>query len=361
MKSNTYCVIMAGGVGSRFWPISRTSSPKQFLDILGTGKTLLQQTFERFRPICPLENMLVVTSKEYVPLVLEQLPELTPRQILSEPFRRNTAPCIALANAHIKKRNPEAMVVVTPSDHLILQEEKFRMTVSKGVQFAADHEVLLTLGIKPHKPETQYGYIQVTQQAFPEYPAFYKVKTFTEKPNQEMASLFYETGEFFWNSGVFIWSVKSIEKAYAKYLPLMKRQFEHYFAHIQADDEHPVLEKTYMECEQISIDYGLMEKADNVFVQLTDVGWSDLGTWESLYERSPKDEDGNVTINGKSLLMDTRNCIIHLPHDKVCVVEGLDNYLVVESKNALLICPKNNQHKIRQFSTQVKTDLGMED
>ena len=361
MKSATYCVIMAGGIGSRFWPISRTKSPKQFLDILGTGKTLLQTTYERFRPICPVENFIIVTSKEYTHIVREQLPEIGDEQILSEPFRRNTAPCIAYANAVIRKKNPNAVIVVTPSDHLITNESMLRENIATGLEFAKTHDVLLTLGIKPHKPETGYGYIQIKKQMHKNYPMIYRVKTFTEKPDLEMATIFFESGEFFWNSGIFIWSLKSIEKAYSKHLQTVSLPLEEFSAHIGTTQEAKMLEKAYCECENISIDYGIMEKAENVFVELTNFGWSDLGTWGSLYEFSEKDTHGNVTLTGQSMLYDTKNCIIHRPDKKVCVVQGLNDYIIVESQNALLICPKESEQQIRQFSSDVKTELGFDE
>ena len=361
MKSATYCVIMAGGIGSRFWPISRTKSPKQFLDILGTGRTLLQSTFDRFKPICPIENFIIVTSKEYTSIVREQLPEISAEQILSEPFRRNTAPCIAYANAIIRQKNPDALVVVTPSDHLITDEQLLRENVITGIEFAQTHDALLTLGIKPHKAETGYGYIQKGKQIHKSYPMINRVKTFTEKPNLEMAKIFFESGEFFWNAGIFIWSLKSIEKAFAKHLKSIKVAIDDFAPYINTEEEAKMLEKAYCECENISIDYGIMEKAENVFVELTHFGWSDLGTWGSLYEFSEKDNQGNVTLTGQSMLYDTKNCIIHIPETKVCVVQGLNDYIIVESQNALLICPKDNEQQIRQFSSDVKTELGIDD
>lgn len=361
MTSATYCVIMAGGIGSRFWPISRTKSPKQFLDILGTGRTLLQATFDRFKPICSLENFIIVTSKEYTNLVREQLPEISSDQILSEPFRRNTAPCIAYANTIIRRKNPDALVVVTPSDHLITDEQQLRRNIITGIEFAQTHDALLTLGIKPHKAETGYGYIQIGKQIHKNFPLINRVKTFTEKPNQEMATIFFESGEFFWNAGIFVWSLKSIDKAFNKHLKSIKTQFDDFAAHLGSSQEAMMLEKAYCECENISIDYGVMEKADNVFMEITHFGWSDLGTWGSLYEYSKKDHDGNVTLAGQSMLYNTHNCIIHIPEKKVCVIQGLNDYIIVESQNALLICPKDNEQQIRQFSSDVKSELGIDD
>lgn len=360
MKSETFCVIMAGGIGSRFWPVSRNKAPKQFLDILGVGRTLLQQTFDRFEPLCPLENILVVTNREYASLVKEQLPKLKDNQILAEPFRKNTAPCIAFANTVIKKRNPNATIIVTPADHIITGESKLHESIKTGLEFASNNDALLTLGIKPHKPETGYGYIQIGKQIHKEFPSISRVKTFTEKPNEEMATIFFESGEFFWNSGIFIWSLSSIEHAFKKHLPEINILFTSIDKSPEANNQQ-ILEKTYTECENISIDYGIMEKADNVFVEITNFGWSDLGTWSSLHEASEKDANSNVTVNGKSILYDSSNCIIHIPKDKVCVVEGLSDYIIVESGNAIMICPRGSEQRIRQFSTDVKTELGIED
>ncbi len=358
MKQDTYCVIMAGGVGSRFWPISRTANPKQFLDILGTGKTLIQQTFERFKPICPVENFLIVTSDEYKEIVLEQLPELSVEQILLEPLRRNTAPCIAYANTIIKIKTKNAKIVVTPADHLIMNEELFRTNITTGLTFVDQNDALLTLGIKPHKPETGYGYIQLGKKVGNDFPNFNKVKTFTEKPNLDMAKVFVESGEFFWNSGIFLWSLNSIVDSFNSHLSEVQSLFDKLEPHIGTNSEQKELSDTYMECKNISIDYGVMEKANNVFVQTADFGWSDLGTWSSLHEYSEKDKNNNARINGKVLLYDSKDCIVHAPAEKRVVIQGLENYIVVESKNALLICPMENEQQIRQFTADVKTEFG---
>jgi mannose-1-phosphate guanylyltransferase len=350
MKTNTFCVIMAGGIGSRFWPLSKTSTPKQFLDILGTGKSLLRQTFERFAPLCPTQNIIVVTSDEYKDKVLEQIPEISQEQVLTEPFRRNTAPCIAYANKWIEDRNPEANIVVTPADHLIINESEFHKAIEQGISFVGDNEVLLTLGIKPHRPETGYGYIQVGADN-EESNSFKKVKTFTEKPNTDLARVFFESGEFFWNSGIFLWSVKSINKAFDHHLKEVKQLFDPLKTFPETD--HRRIEEVYAECKNISIDYGIMEKAENVFVQTVNFGWSDLGTWSSLYEYSAQDKEGNAIINGKTLLYETDGSIINVPKEKIAVVQGLSNYIVVDSGDALLICPKENEQQIRQFTTDV--------
>jgi mannose-1-phosphate guanylyltransferase len=357
MKTNTFCVIMAGGIGSRFWPLSKTDSPKQFLDILGTGKSLLRQTFERFVPICPTENIIVVTSGNYSNMVLEQLPELTPEQVLTEPFRRNTAPCIAFANKWIEERNPDANIVVTPADHLIINESEFHKAINQGLEFISSNDALLTLGIKPHRPETGYGYIQTGMDS-ESSSAFKKVKTFTEKPNAELAKVFFESGEFFWNSGIFLWSLKTINTSFDNHLKEVKQLFDPLQTHSSIDKKQ--ITDVYAECKNISIDYGIMEKADNVYVQTVNFGWSDLGTWSSLYEYSAQDKEGNALIKGKTLLYDTEGSVINVPSDKIAVIQGLSNYIVVDSGDALLICPKENEQQIRQFTNDIKTEFGQE-
>lgn len=358
MKTNTFCVIMAGGIGSRFWPLSKSSSPKQFLDILGTGKTLLQQTFDRFSPLCPTENIIVVTSGDYSDMVLEQLPELKPEQVLTEPFRRNTAPCIAFANKWIEERNPDANIVVTPADHLIINESEFHKAIRQGLDFVDTNDALLTLGIKPHRPETGYGYIQSETDDKEESSHFKKVKTFTEKPNADLARVFFESGEFYWNSGIFIWSLQAINKAFNNHLGEVKQLFDPLETLPKTDSKQIV--EIYAECKNISIDYGIMEKAENVFVETVNFGWSDLGTWSSLYEYSAQDKQGNAVINGQTLLYETSGSIINVPKEKVAVIQGLSDYIVIDSGDSLLICPKQNEQQIRQFTTDIKTEFGRE-
>jgi mannose-1-phosphate guanylyltransferase len=358
MKKDTYCVIMAGGVGSRFWPLSKSSTPKQFLDILGTGKSLLRQTFDRFTPLCPKENFLIVTSAEYADQVLEQLPELQEEQVLKEPFRRNTAPCIAYANAWIRTRNTNAHIVVTPADHLIINESAFIQSIEDGLQFVKNNDALLTLGIKPHRPETGYGYIQIGNETEVSHPGFNKVKTFTEKPNAELAKVFFESGEFFWNSGIFIWTLKAIDKAFKSKLPEVQNLFLKLDGEIGTINEQKALNNTYVDCKNISIDYGVMEKADNVYVQTVSFGWSDLGTWTSLYEYSAQDKASNAIISGKVLLYDTEQSVVNIPGKKVAIIQGLKDYIVVDSGDALLICPKSNEQQIRQFTTDIKAEFG---
>ncbi len=355
--NNRYCVIMAGGIGSRFWPLSRQETPKQFLDILGTGRTLIQQTFDRFSNICPAENFLVVTSLEYKEIVLEQLPLLKPNQVLTEPYRRNTAPCIAYANAWINKQNPNASIIVTPADHLILKQQDFESSIRKGVEFVEETDALLTLGIKPHRPETGYGYIQINDDSKKILGEIEPVKTFTEKPNLELAKVFFESGEFFWNSGIFIWTLKSINDAFDKYLSEVKCLFDSIYDKIDTELEQESIKNIYTDCKNISIDYGIMEKASNVYVLTADVGWSDLGTWSSLYEHSSKDESNNAINTGKVLTYDSTNCIVNIPNNTKAVIQGLNDYIIAESNNCLLICPKENEQLIRQFTADIASQF----
>jgi mannose-1-phosphate guanylyltransferase len=353
-NSNNYCVIMAGGIGSRFWPLSTSEKPKQFLDILGIGRTLLQLTFDRFVKIVPRENFLVVTSESYKDLVLSQLPSLHLSQVLSEPLRRNTAPCIAYATYKILNRCPDANIIVAPSDHLIVKEDYFLNEIEKGLNFVTGKDSLLTLGIHPNTPETGYGYIQVAEKiVYEEFENLFRVKTFTEKPDRKMAEIFVETGEFYWNSGIFIWSVSAIQKALAKHLPEVSVLFKKGIKFLDTPDEGHFINKTYAECPNISIDYGVMEKADNVYVLCSDFGWSDLGTWGSLYENHNLDNKANAVSGEKIFLYDTTNCIINMPKNKIAVIQGLTNYIVVESDNTLLICKKEDEQQIRQFVADV--------
>ncbi len=357
--NNNYCVIMAGGIGSRFWPISKTAKPKQFLDILGTGRTFIQQTYDRFRKIIPKENFYVVTSVDYKDLVMEQLPELSENQVLAEPLRRNTAPCVAYACYKIKKINSEANVIVAPSDHLILKEDEFLEQISNGLGFVSENPVLLTLGITPSRPETGYGYIQIDSSSEEmKQKNLRKVKTFTEKPDLKMAELFVSSGEFFWNSGIFIWSLKTILNAFDQYLEDVSSLFRKGEKLYGTPDEGAFLNKTYSECQNISIDYGIMEKANNVYVLCSDFGWSDLGTWGALYESKEKDKNYN-SVNGERVMTyNTTNCIVDFPDDKLVVLQGLDGYVVVESEGTLLVCRMEDEQQIRQFVTDVRLNMG---
>jgi mannose-1-phosphate guanylyltransferase len=360
MDKNNFCVIMAGGVGSRFWPISTMNKPKQFLDILNTGRTFLQQTYDRFVNICPIENIYIVTNVSYRDLVISQLPELLPENILLEPLRKNTAPCIAYANFRIKQVNPDANIVVAPSDHVILKEAEFIRVINEGLEFTKNNPALLTLGIKPNKPETGYGYIQVNNEISVYGRNINKVKTFTEKPDYEMAKFFVESGEFFWNSGIFLWSLRSISNAFENYLPDVNVLFQENQGDIGTNGEENVIKKIYAECKNISIDYGIMEKAENVYVLCSDFGWSDLGTWGSLYEIEPKNEDGNVIGNNNVFTYETKNCIINLPKQKLVVTQGLENLIVVESDDILLICKMQDEQQLRFIVNDVKIKKGEE-
>jgi len=350
---------MAGGIGSRFWPMSKTSRPKQFLDILGTGRTLLQQTYDRLIRICPKENIFVVTHESYKQLVEEQLPELVEGRILCEPVRKNTAPCIAYASYKIASINPEANIVVAPSDHLILKEDTFLKAIKSCFKKAKKEDCLVTLGVKPSRPDTGYGYIQFKESEVKETdPRIKKVKTFTEKPDLEMARFFLQSGDFLWNSGIFIWNVQSILSALDKYLPDLSGIFKEGLDKYNTDLEESFIKKAYTECKNISIDYGVMEKANNVYVRSSVIGWSDLGTWGSLYQHIPKDEEKNAVIGKNVMLYDSSNCIVNVPNDKLVVLQGLTDYIVVQSDNALLVCRKEDEQQIREFVNDVKRDKG---
>ena len=353
MANNQYCIIMAGGIGSRFWPKSRQTMPKQFLDILGTGKSFIRHTFERFAKLIPAENFLVVTNRKYKELVLEHIPELKESQILCEPIGRNTAPCIAYAAYTLQKLNPEAKMVVTPADHLILGEEEFRAIIGECMAFAIERNALVTVGIKPTRPDTGYGYIQVSDNQ-----PLSKVKCFTEKPNLELAQTFIRCGEFFWNSGIFIWSVKSIIEAFEKYLPEHHALFSALQPALGTDKEAAAVEQVFSECRAISIDYGVMEKADNVYVRCGEFGWSDVGTWGSVYQHSRKDRYANAVPSEGCYLYDTRSSIVQLPKDKIAVISGLKEYIVVDTEDVLMICPRSEEQSIKKFIDEVKFHNG---
>lgn len=356
---NNYCVIMAGGVGTRFWPMSKTSRPKQFIDVLGTGKTLIQMTFDRFTNVCPPENILVVTNEIYKDLILEQLPQMKENQVLCEPSRRNTAPCIAYANYKIKEENPEAIVVVAPSDHIILKEDEFVRDIKVAMKAAANNDWLVTLGIKPSRPDTGYGYIQyIDDPVYTNDERLFKVKTFTEKPTLEIAKSFIDSGDFLWNSGIFIWSLKSIMSAFEQHLDDVDNLFKQGEGKYSTQEEKNFIESTYAVCKNISIDYGIMEKANNVYTLAVDFGWSDLGTWGSLYTIRDKDEDQNAVVGNNVLLYNTKNCIVNVPKDKLVVLQGLDDFIVVEDDNTLLVCRKEDEQQIRQFVNDVKVEKG---
>lgn len=342
---NNYCIIMAGGVGSRFWPFSRNDRPKQFLDFFGTGRSLLQLTFDRLRHLVPAENILIVSNVIYKDLILEQLPEIKADQVLLEPNRRNTAPCIAYAVNRIKAMTDKANIIVAPSDHLILKENDFLDTLRAGLDFIEKNDNLLTLGIKPSRPETGYGYIQIDEGD----TNLRRVKTFTEKPNAELAQIFYETGEFFWNSGIFLWNLQTITKAFDELLPEVSNKFTAGNDVFNTEKEQEFIDQMYQSCPNISIDYGIMEKAANVYVLCSDFGWTDLGTWGSLYEMSDKDENRNVSLKCKTAFYESEENIVVLPSEKLAVIQDLKGYIVAESDNVLLICKLEDEQRIRQF------------
>lgn len=359
MNKNNYCVIMAGGVGSRFWPLSRSVKPKQFLDILGVGRTLIQQTFDRFQTICPVENFIIVTTKEYVNIVKEQLPDIPEKNILSEPARRNTAPCITYAAYKIRKRNPSANMIVTPADHLVINTDIFRQKIKQGIQFITQTPALLTIGIKPTRPETGYGYIQIHNNYNEISNDIVEVKMFTEKPNKKMAKLFADSGEFVWNSGIFIWSVKSILSAMFKFLPDINVLFDNPPVY-DTEKEKNFIADVYNKIANISIDYGIMEKAKNVYVIPAEFGWSDLGTWGALYDYMEKDENNNVIVGKNVLMYNTNNSIIDVSNEKLVVVHGIKNAIIAESDNLLLISSLNNEQKIRNIVNDIKVEKGEE-
>jgi mannose-1-phosphate guanylyltransferase len=346
---------MAGGVGSRFWPMSRTAHPKQFLDILGTGQTLLQQTYNRFVRLCPKENIFIVTNDSYIDLVKEQIKGISPENILSEPARKNTAPCVAYASYKINKINPNALIVVAPSDHLITKEDTFIKAIKACYVKAASEDCLVTLGIRPSRPDTGYGYIQFIESAVKEKDKrIKKVKTFTEKPDLDMAKFFLQSGDFLWNSGIFIWSVKSVINAFDKHSHEMHTVFNEGNEFYNTPKESEFIAKAYSNCKNISIDYAIMEKAENVYVRSSIIGWSDLGTWGSLYDHIKHDSDENAVVGKNVMVYDSKNCIVNVPKDKLVVMQGLDGYIVVESDGILLICRKEDEQQIRTFVNDAK-------
>lgn len=347
---------MAGGTGTRFWPLSTRKKPKQFLDILGVGKTLLQQTYERCKKISPVENILVVTNERYKGLTAEQLPELKEYQILLEPEKKNTAPCIAYANYKIESINPNANIVVLPSDHLITKEEEFVRIIKEGFQFTEQNDALLTLGITPHRPETGYGYIQIGEQL--DNSNIYKVKTFTEKPNKDLAQKFYESGEYYWNSGIFIWSLDAIKKAFHEHLSDIDSLFSKGMGIYNTKKETDFISKVYFETRSISIDYGVMEKSQNVYVYTAEFGWADLGTWGSLHEFLDTDEQGN-SVSGENVMLDNvEDSIVKFPDEKVAVIKGLKGYIIVDSEDKLLIYKKSDEQEIKDIVETIKKEKG---
>lgn len=356
-RDSKFCVIMCGGIGSRFWPFSRNAMPKQFIDFFGTGRSLLQMTADRVRPIVPVENIFLVTNKKYADIIHTQLPDIPVENILLEPARRNTAPCICWAANHIAALHPEATIMTLPSDHLVMKEKEFIDTMNDGLDFVARNDALLTLGIYPTKPQTGYGYIQLGKAA-PNWPGIRKVKSFTEKPDLEMAKFFIESGEFFWNSGIFLWKVSSILKAFDKYDPETAAIFAPGKSLYGTDGEMNFINEVFPNAPNNSIDYAVMEKADNVYVKTVDLGWSDLGNWSALYDISPRNADNNVTQNCNILTLDSKNNVFAVKGDKVVAAVGLEGYIVADTPNALLICPMSEEQKIRQLVNDISNRYG---
>ena len=355
-QGSKYVAIMAGGIGSRFWPMSRTKFPKQFLDILGTGRTLIQQTYDRYNKVVDAENIFVITSEEYIPIVKQQLPDLPPENILGEPFRKNTAPCIAYISFKLLQKDPEACMVVAPSDNLVLDNEEFVKIVDKGFDFVCHINSFVTLGMKPTYPNTGYGYIQ--HESLEAAPGVFKVKTFTEKPNLELAQTFIESGDFLWNAGIFIWKVKNVLSAFEKFLPEMYEVFAAEKEKFNTPEEKAAIEHIYPMCTNISIDFGIMEKADNVYVIPASFGWSDLGTWNSAWDSMEKDEQENAVAGKHVLLMDANRCVVHVPNKKLVVLQGLDDYIVADTEDVLLVCKKEKEQDIKEFVAEIKRNKG---
>ena len=353
MNNNTFCVIMAGGVGTRFWPMSRRNMPKQFLDILGTGKSFIRSTYERFLPLVERENFLVVTNRAYRDLVLEHIPELSPEQVLCEPIGRNTAPAIAYAAHTLRKRCANARMIVTPSDHLILNEADFQVAIKECLEFVSEHDALMTVGIEPTRPDTGYGYLQKSDAQ-----TISRVKCFTEKPALEIAQAFVDCGEFVWNSGLFVWSIDSIMRAFERYLPEHHALFSAAADSLGTERETAAIEQVYTDSKSISIDYGIMEKADNVYVRCSDFGWSDVGTWGSVYQLSQKDRHENMCTHDGCYTYDTRKSIVSVPEGKVAVIKGLHEYIVVDTEDVLLVCPRSDEQSIKKYIDDVRFDKG---
>lgn len=356
MNKHNYVAIMAGGIGSRFWPMSRTSYPKQFLDILHTGRTLIQQTFDRYCKIVPPENIFIVTSQEYTAIVKKQLPQLNEENILSEPSRKNTAPCIAYVSFKLFQKDAEANLIIAPADHLILEPDEFVKTATKALNFVSHINALVTLGIKPTYPNTGYGYIQ--HDSLQAAEDVFKVKTFTEKPNRDLAKTFIASGDFLWNAGIFFWKAKNIITAFEKHLPEIYDVFVAEQDNFNTEREAAAIEQIYPQCTTISIDFGVLEKADNVYVIPASFGWSDLGTWNSAWDSMNKDYLGNAVAGKKVMVMDATRCMVHVPDNKLVVLQGLDDFIVVDTKDVLLICKKENEQDIKEYLAEVKRNIG---
>ena len=350
-NNHNHIVIMAGGVGSRIWPMSVENKPKQFIDVLGVGRSLLQLTYDRFKGLCPNENVWIVTNKKYDAWIKEQLPEVPAENILLEPCRRNTAPCIAYVSWHIKAKDPKANLVITPSDHIVMDTAEFRRVITQCLKFTSETDAILTLGMKPNRPETAYGYIQADlSSSSPRNKEIFRIDTFREKPDLQTAQKYIQQNNFFWNAGIFIWSVSTIVNAFRIYSPAISKIFENMLSIYGTDKEQEMIDLHYPECENISVDYAIMEKAEEIFVCPANFGWSDLGSWSSLYMHTRHDLYGNSLIGPDINVYDTHNCMIHTTQEKKVVIQGLDDYIVAEKDNLLLICKISEEQRIRQFS-----------
>lgn len=355
MSKHTYIAIMAGGVGSRFWPGSREARPKQFLDMLGTGKSLLQLTVERFLPICPASHIFIVTNAMYKDLVKEQLPDFSDNQILCEPSRNNTAPCVCYTAMKLADLDPEANFVIAPSDHIVLKEQAFLDKISLALDFAANNNALLTLGIQPSRPDTGYGYIQMESEA---EAGIYKVKRFAEKPDTDTARAFLETGEYLWNAGIFIWNVRSILEAFQQHAPDIFECLANGNGRWNSAEEQPFIDTYYPTTRNVAVDVAIMEQATNVYTIPAEFGWSDLGTWASLHLELPKDAHGNSLVGGETLPIDTTDCLVRTPPGKLTVLKDLHDYIVVDEGDVLLVYPKSKEQEIKQVTALVKKETG---
>jgi len=356
MKNNQYVAIMAGGIGSRFWPMSRTRYPKQFLDILGIGRTLIQQSYDRYSKVVPPANVYVVTSHEYVDIVKAQLPELPASNILAEPSRKNTAACIAYIAFHLQAKDPDAVMIAAPADHLVTETEQFIETASKALDFVESINSLVTIGIKPTHPNTGYGYIQ--HEMMQAAPDVFKVKTFTEKPSEEIAKAFIASGDFLWNAGIFTWKVSTVLTAFESHLSEVYEVFAAEKEHFNTATEREAIERIYPQCTNVSVDFGVMEKASNVFVIPASFGWSDLGTWNSAWDNMEKDYFGNAVVGKNVMVVDANNCMVHAPDKKLVLLQGLRDYIIVDTEDALLICKKDKEQQIKEYVAEVKRNMG---
>lgn len=356
MKKDNYVAIMAGGIGSRFWPMSRSAFPKQFLDILNKGRTLIQSTYDRFARFIPNKNIYIVTSQQYESIVMEQLPELDPANILCEPSRKNTAPCIAYISYKLNKLNPKSNLICAPADHVVADDIAFTKVSLEALDFTSKHNALLTLGIKPLYPNTGYGYIQYEEQSVTDN--VYKVKIFTEKPDIELAKTFIASGDFLWNAGIFVWQTKNIIQAFEKYLPELHEVFDSEKTNFNTEEEADAIERIYPQCVNISIDYGIIEKAENIYVIPSSFGWSDLGTWGSAYDNLEKDENENALAGNNVIVFDSIKNIVHADNKKLVLIQGLENFIIVDTEDVLLICKKENEQQIKEYLVEVKRNKG---